>query len=73
MCFRANPVGFHVPDEVWKEAIPQEHWSSVVCLLCFARLADEKLIPWHRRIQLYPVSMHSHLLGVKADLPEIAP
>ena len=61
LCFRANPVGFSVPDEVWADAIPVEHQSQVVCISCFARLADEKLIPWDRDICLYPVSMHAHL------------
>lgn len=52
--------------------MPPEHLSSVVCISCFARLADEKLIPWDQDIQLYPVSMHTHLMGVKPDLAESA-
>jgi hypothetical protein len=35
-------------------------------------LADEKLVPWDRQIQLYPVSMHTHLARVKPDLLPIA-
>jgi hypothetical protein len=65
MCFWVNPVGFYVPDEIWLEAIPPEHRSSVVCISCFARLADEKLIPWDGQIQLYPVSMATHWDNVK--------
>ena len=72
ICFRANPVGFTVPDEIWKAAIPPEHLSSVVCMSCFARLADEKLIPWDRDIEFYPVSMYSHLMEIKGDLPDFA-
>jgi len=64
LCFRVNPVGFSVPDEIWKYTIPSEHQSDVVCLQCFARLADEKLIPWDRDIRLYPVSMYTHLDNV---------
>jgi len=64
LCFRTNPVGFHVLDEIWKDTIPKKHQSDVVCLSCFARLADEKLIPWDRHIKLYPVSMFTHLEGV---------
>lgn len=63
ICFRVNPVGFYVPDDVWNAVIPPEHLSNVVCISCFARLADEKLVPWDRDIQLYPVSMYSHLYG----------
>jgi hypothetical protein len=70
ICWRANPVGFYVPDDVWNAVIPPEHLSNVVCISCFARLADEKLVPWDRDIQLYPVSMHTHLQDVKPDLLE---
>ncbi len=65
ICFRVNPVGFYVPDNIWNDVVPPEHLSSVVCISCFARLADEKLVPWDRDIQLYPVSMYTHLCGVK--------
>jgi hypothetical protein len=61
LCFRANPVSFHVPDDIWKDTIPPEHQSHVVCISCFTRLADEKLIPWDNHIRLYPVSMNTHL------------
>lgn len=67
LCFRANPVGFSVPDEIWKDVVPSKHRSDVVCISCFARLADEKLIPWDRQIRLYPVSMHTHLRDVKIE------
>jgi len=67
LCFRANPVGFVVPDEIWKDVIPPKHWSKVVCISCFAHLADEKLIPWDRQIRLYPVSMYTHLRNVKTE------
>ena len=65
ICFRANPVGFSVPDEIWKDAIPSRHWDDVVCISCFARLADEKLIPWDEQIELYPVSMRTHIEDIK--------
>jgi hypothetical protein len=73
ICFRVNPVGSTVPDEIWKAVIPPELLSAVVCISCFARLADEKLVPWDRDIQFYPVSMCSHLMGVKDDLADFAP
>ncbi len=52
LCFRANPVGFIVPDKIWKDIIPSEYQSRVVCISCFTRLADEKLIPWDRKIHM---------------------
>jgi len=61
VCFRANPVGFSVPDDVWTDVVPERLRSSVLCISCFARLADEQLVPWDHKIELYPVSLHTHL------------
>ena len=72
MCWRANPVGFSVPDNVWQDVIPPEHRSHTVCLSCFTRLADEKLVPWDYSIRLYPVSMHTHLKGGKKKPRDIS-
>lgn len=63
-CFHINPIGFNVPDEVWLAAVPLRLQESILCLQCFARLADERLIPWDRDIQLFPVSLATSL-----DLP----
>ena len=77
ICFRANPVGFYVPDEIWEAVVPPSHRSKVVCLWCFVHLADEKLVPWDPKIKFYPVSMNSHLGDVKektlqnGDLPPV--
>lgn len=65
LCFRVNPIGFHVPDKVWKDVIPSEHQSKVVCISCFAHLADEKLIPWDSKIRLYPISLHNLINNTK--------
>jgi hypothetical protein len=54
-----------VPNDIWEHTVPAEHRSDVVCLWCFAHLADEKLIPWDQHIHLYPISMHTHLAQVK--------
>jgi hypothetical protein len=70
LCFHANPVGFSVPDNVWEAAMPPDHRQSVLCLACFARLADEKLIPWDGEIALYPVSMATHLGKVNEILTD---
>jgi hypothetical protein len=61
ICFHVNRVGFNVPEEIWRAVVPAELQKSVVCLDCFSRLADEKLIRWDASIALYPVSMATHL------------
>jgi len=61
LCWHVNAVGFQVPDAVWAEVAPAHLLSSVICLQCFTRLADEKLIAWDRAITLYPVSLATHL------------
>ena len=50
--------------DISQEVVPPEYLSSVVCLSCFARLADEKVAQWDRDIRLYPLSMYTHLTGV---------
>ena len=61
ICYRANRVGFHVPDAVWSRVVPPHLVGRVVCLDCFTSLADEKLIPWDSDISFYPVSLAAHL------------
>lgn len=54
-CWRPSAVGFHVPDEVWAAVAPEG--VNVLCLGCFAALADEALVPWDRQIEFFPVSL----------------
>lgn len=61
LCYQINTVGFHVPDHIWEAVVPPEVRTRVVCLACFTRLADEKLIPWDCQIEFFPVSLFSHL------------
>ncbi|QDV90618.1 hypothetical protein RAS2_16980 [Phycisphaerae bacterium RAS2] len=61
LCYHVNPVGFNVPNDVWLAVVPDHVKSSVVCLSCFTRLGDEKGIPWDHEIDLYPVSLATHL------------
>jgi len=61
VCWHVNAIGFSVPGEVWRAAVPKELQSRVVCLSCFTRMADEKLIPWDKHIQFFPVSLATHL------------
>ena len=67
ICGDINRVGFSVPDEVWSEVVPLKWRSSIVCLRCFTRLADEKLVEWDKCIDFYPVSMKSHLNWVEEE------
>lgn len=61
ICFHVNTIGFHVPDDVWNVVVPEYLQPSVVCLACFTRLADEKLVAWDRKIEFFPVSLAKHL------------
>ena len=60
-CHQINAVGFHVPAEIWAAAVPEHLRNHVLCLVCFARFADEQLIPWDEQIEFYPVSLATHL------------
>jgi hypothetical protein len=35
-CWRENPVGFSLPDEVWRACVPARHLTNVLCLNFFA-------------------------------------
>jgi len=61
LCYHINVVGFYVPNDIWIAVVPEWVRTGVVCLPCFARLADEKLIPWDRDIDFFPVSLATHL------------
>lgn len=67
LCFQVNPIGFSVPDEIWWQVAPSEYGLGIICISCFARLADEKLIAWDKNIKFYPVSMITHLEGRTAN------
>jgi len=68
LCWHANPIGFAVPDAIWSQVIPEPLQSSVVCIACFIRLADEGLIRWDREIRLYPVSLVTHIEHVGGSM-----
>jgi len=52
---------FHVPDEIWLEAVHPSRQQDIHCLDCFTARADEKLLLWDKDIQFYPVSMRTHI------------
>ena len=39
-CYQINAVGFKVPVDVWKAAVPESLEDRVLCLSCFIRFAD---------------------------------
>jgi len=57
ICGVYNPVGFYTPDAMWKEVCPPHYQNSIICLLCFTKAGDEKLLPWEEGLELYPVSL----------------
>lgn len=60
-CQQISQVGFAVPDEVWEAVVHPQFINSILCLRCFVSRADEKLVPWDDDIELFPVSLHTHL------------
>lgn len=62
-CFEINRIGFSVPDEIWIKVVPILLRDHILCLNCFTRFADERLIPWDENITFYPVSFVKHIEG----------
>lgn len=59
-CHAINAVGFSVPGDVWMAVVPPHLRNGVLCLACFARFGDERLIAWDESIELYPLSLATH-------------
>jgi hypothetical protein len=59
-CWQINPLGFHVPNDIWESSVPIQLKTSVLCVICFARFADENDIQWDTDIDFYPVSKVTH-------------
>ena len=56
-CWRENPVGFSVPDKVWRASVPARHLQNVLCLHCFDRYATQREIDWAvQECNFYPVA-----------------
>lgn len=59
-CHRVSPVGFFSPHDIW-ESVAGRHWSnSILCVVCFAALGDEKHIAWEEGIEFFPMSYATH-------------
>jgi len=70
-CFEIVRIGFTVPNDIWKIAVPEHLQHSVLCLNCFTRLADEHLLPWDKCIKFWPVSLSKHLRQELFSIPEV--
>lgn len=66
MCHDVSVIDFLVPGDVWIEVVHPRYQGSVLCLRCFARRADEKLIDWSQGIQLFPRPLSGHLVAIGA-------
>ncbi len=54
-CQRVSPIGFFSPHETWK--LVAGSWAdSILCVMCFAALGDEKHVRWEEDIEFFPVS-----------------
>jgi len=60
LCHEVSRVGFWVPDEIWWASVHISQRNNIICLRCFARLADEKGVEWDKEIEFYPVSWITH-------------
>lgn len=61
LCYTENPIGFNVPDEVWRTIVPEQVVNSVVCINCFTRMGDAKMVQWDKDIEFWPVSRFTFL------------
>ena len=52
-------IEYHVPDDIWYEAIPPHLNNNRICLNCFMTWADEKFLPWDETIAFSPCSFHT--------------
>lgn len=46
VCGCEEKFNFHVPDEIWKKAVPQKYQNRVVCLSCFDNFAREENVDY---------------------------
>ena len=51
VCKCQDKFNFHVPDKLWRQVVPKEYWSKVVCLQCFDEFARTKEINYAQSIE----------------------
>ena len=61
-CYKFNPVGYNMPDEIWNKVVPEEFRNKVLCLTCFDYFATENGVDWTKHIEeVYFVSGAMHI------------
>ena len=56
VCYQPNATPFVVPDAVWQRSVPKAFRKAELCLMCFAKFADEQLVPWCETVAVNPIS-----------------
>lgn len=59
-CHEVCRIDFAVPNEMWDEVMATPNRIGRVCVNCFARRADEKMVRWCDSITLRPMSKRRH-------------
>lgn len=59
-CGKRDKFDFHVPDDVWRAAVPAHLHNSVVCLACFDAFANERAVAYATSLsELYFAGEHA--------------
>jgi hypothetical protein len=61
VCKREYAVDFFVPNDVWELATHHSQRDDLICLDCFARMADCRFVQWDRDIEFVPRSLVSQM------------
>lgn len=56
-CFSVTRVGYSVPLDTWRAALPKDLLGKCLCLECFTRYCDEMRLHWDKDIKFFPVSL----------------
>lgn len=51
VCRRPDKFNFHVPDDLWREVVPERFSGRVVCLYCFDEFAAERGVRYAGRLR----------------------
>lgn len=58
VCGRVDHMNFHISDKKWKQVIPKQYRTRVVCLSCFDHFASSKGIDYQG------IDYHTHIYDV---------
>jgi hypothetical protein len=50
VCGCEEKFNFHVLDEIWEKAVPEEYRNNVVCLSCFDNFAHERNVAYSNSV-----------------------